>query len=56
MAWVTRYRAGHARALLRDGVPPAVVAHRVGYATEAAFRRAFRRVTGVTPGAFRKAR
>lgn len=44
-----------ARTLLQDNeVSVAQIAERLGYATEAAFRRAFRRVTGTTPGDARR--
>jgi AraC-like DNA-binding protein len=48
---------GHARlraavGLLDEGLPVAVVARRVGYATPSAFVSAFRRLTGRTPGAY----
>ena len=36
----------------RKHLPLARVAERVGYQSEAAFNRAFRRAHGVTPGAF----
>lgn len=37
----------------RDRVPIEVAAHRLGYASQAAFSRAFKRVTGHAPGALR---
>lgn len=54
-AYLTRWRMHLARiALSREGVTVAELAERVGYASEAAFTRAFRRHVGVTPAAFRK--
>lgn len=49
--YLTEIRMAEAEALLRSGqFSVALIAERVGYGTEAAFRRAFRRVTGRTPG------
>ncbi|GAA0622274.1 helix-turn-helix transcriptional regulator [Kutzneria viridogrisea] len=50
--WRTQLRLRAALPLLADGLPVSVVAHRVGYATPSAFVAAFRRATGVTPGAY----
>ncbi|WP_205695599.1 AraC family transcriptional regulator [Conexibacter sp. SYSU D00693] len=44
--------ADHAQALLREGLPVALVAERLGYAETAAFTRAFRRWTGSSPRAW----
>jgi len=53
--YLTRWRVHLATRLLRSpGASTAQVASRVGYESEAAFARAFRRVLGVTPGAFRR--
>jgi AraC-like DNA-binding protein len=41
--------------LSQDAVPIEVVAERLGYASQAAFSRAFKRVTGCSPGASRDA-
>ncbi|MEM7248752.1 MAG: AraC family transcriptional regulator [Acidobacteriota bacterium] len=43
-----------AERLVQDGVSVGEVATELGYETEAAFRRAFRRVLGVPPGAYRR--
>lgn len=51
--WVSVLRARHAIELLASGVEPEDVAQRVGYATVSAFGAAFKRATGLTPGAFR---
>lgn len=52
-AWLAQYRVTRARALLEAGERPAEVATRVGFADQAHLTRWFRRVVGVTPGAFR---
>lgn len=56
-AYLAEVRMQEAHALLRDNeVSVAQIAERLGYATEAAFRRAFRRVVGATPGDVRHRR
>ncbi|MBK4218007.1 AraC family transcriptional regulator [Paracoccus caeni] len=40
--------------LTREGLAVATVAHRLGYGSQAAFTRAFKRVIGVSPGNIRK--
>lgn len=56
MQHVTRWRVYTAARLLRDGdLPVAHVGERVGYESDAAFSRAFRRWTGASPGALRRA-
>jgi len=45
-----------ARVLERQGVSIAQAAAEVGYESEAAFNRAFKRLVGVPPGAWRKKR
>lgn len=53
MTYVTAWRMALAGRLLREErLPLARVAARVGYRSEAAFNRAFRRAHGVTPGMF----
>ena len=53
MAYVTTWRMDVAAKLVREErLPLARVAERVGYQSEAAFNRAFRRAHGVTPGVF----
>lgn len=54
LAYLTRWRMFRAGCLLRTGIGLGEVAVRVGYASEAAFNKAFKRVTGVTPGAYRR--
>ncbi len=54
--YVTRWRMQRAAALLRDGQASiAQVAEAVGYESEAAFSKAFKRAMGVAPGAYRRA-
>lgn len=54
-SYLARLRMNEARALLQDNeISVAQIAERLGYATEAAFRRAFRRVVGSTPGDARR--
>ncbi len=54
MHYVTRWRMQVARAwLAEEGASVAQVASRLGYRSEAAFSRAFKRVAGVSPGASR---
>jgi AraC-like DNA-binding protein len=54
MEYVTHTRMRHATHLLRDlGLSQHQVATRVGYQSPAAFARAYKRVTGQTPGAAR---
>ena len=55
MAYVTRWRMYVANDLLqRDGATVAELAGRLGYRSEAAFARAFKRVMGTSPGAVRR--
>ena len=55
MEYVTRWRMHVALAALReDGAAVAELASRLGYRSEAAFARAFKRVIGVPPGAARR--
>ncbi|MEU2723169.1 helix-turn-helix domain-containing protein [Streptomyces smyrnaeus] len=51
--WVASVRAQHAVALLTRGWDVEAVAEQVGYRSASAFGAAFRRTTGLTPGAFR---
>ncbi|MBG6092247.1 AraC family transcriptional regulator [Actinomadura viridis] len=52
-AWLAQHRVWRARALLDGGARPAEVATLVGFADQAHLTRWFRRVLGVTPGAYR---
>lgn len=55
MAYVTATRMRAAQAMLTDGATVAAVAATLGYGSEAAFSRAFSRITGLTPGRVRRA-
>ena len=55
MRYVARWRIYHAARLLQTDATLADVAARVGYESEAAFGRAFKRWTGRSPGALRRA-
>jgi AraC-like DNA-binding protein len=56
MRYLARWRVQLAKQMLRDGNPSvAEVAVRVGYESEAAFNRAFKRSAGSPPAAWRKA-
>jgi AraC-like DNA-binding protein len=53
--YLTRWRMQKAQRLLRDGrVPLSDVATRVGYDSEAAFSKAFKRAVGAAPGVYRR--
>ncbi|MGO4298629.1 helix-turn-helix domain-containing protein [Leifsonia sp. RAF41] len=53
--YLATVRVEQAAELLRDeGVSIGEVAHRLGYGSDVAFSRAFRRVTGVSPAAWRR--
>jgi AraC-like DNA-binding protein len=55
MHYLARWRMHVALRLLRDeGATVGDLAARMGYRSEAAFSRAFKRITGVTPGAVRR--
>ena len=56
MSYLTRWRIQLAARRLADGDSVAVAASHVGYASEAAFCRAFKRVAGVTPARWRRAK
>jgi AraC-like DNA-binding protein len=53
MQYVAAWRVQLAGRRLAEGVPVAEVADSVGYRSEAAFARAFKRVTGLPPGRWR---
>jgi AraC-like DNA-binding protein len=53
--YLTRWRMQRARSLLREGREPlSEIAARVGYDSEAAFSKAFKRAVGEAPGAYRR--
>jgi AraC-like DNA-binding protein len=53
LAYLTRWRMDKAAALLKNRLPVAQVAERMGYASVPAFSRAFKREQGVAPGSLR---
>ncbi|MFC4765687.1 helix-turn-helix transcriptional regulator [Dyella koreensis] len=54
MQYVTQWRVSLAEQLLRERqLSVAAIAERMGYGSEAAFRRLFKRVSGVSPGSVR---
>ncbi|HEX2832469.1 MAG TPA: AraC family transcriptional regulator [Thermoanaerobaculia bacterium] len=55
LEYVTRWRMYKASQLLKDrGRKLVQIANEVGYETDGAFNRAFKRILGVTPGEFRR--
>ncbi|MFC5742606.1 helix-turn-helix transcriptional regulator [Dyella tabacisoli] len=57
MQYVTQWRVSVAEQLLRDRqLSVAAIAEQLGYGSEAAFRRLFKRVSGVSPGRIRAER
>src|SRR5262249_21074213 len=44
-----------AKALMRDGMPLAQVAHELGFSDQPHFTREFKKVHGITPGQYRQA-
>jgi len=53
--YLAQVRVAHARCLLAAGdLPVAAIARRLGYGSDTAFGRAFRRHTGATPSAYRR--
>ncbi|MBF9073805.1 AraC family transcriptional regulator [Streptacidiphilus fuscans] len=55
-AWLTQQRVRTAQVLLGAGTPPAEVAVTVGFVDQAHLTRHFRRIVGVPPGAYARAR
>jgi len=53
-AWRTQRRMEIAASLLARSAAPAFVAHRTGYASVSAFRRAFKRQYGIVPSEYAK--
>jgi AraC-like DNA-binding protein len=56
LSYLAAWRVFRAKSLLRDGSSRlAGIAGQLGYGSEAAFSTAFKRVTGIAPGAYRRA-
>lgn len=56
LEYLTRWRMCKAGSLLRSGQRTLIdIGNAVGYESEGAFKRAFKRILGVTPGEFRRA-
>ena len=55
-AWLTQHRVSTARRLLDAGTAPADAAVTVGFVDQAHLTRHFRRIVGVPPGAYQRAR
>jgi AraC-like DNA-binding protein len=55
LVFLTQYRMHKAGELIRSGVSITEAAAQVGYESNISFARAFKRVTGQTPGAFKNA-
>jgi AraC family transcriptional regulator, activator of mtrCDE len=54
MQYVTQWRVSVAERLLRDKqLSVASISEQLGYSSEAAFRRLFKRVSGICPGRIR---
>src|SRR5215467_430120 len=54
MRYLARWRIQLAKQLLRDGTNIAEVSGQIGYESEAAFNRAFKRTTGSPPASWRR--
>jgi AraC-like DNA-binding protein len=55
LRWLASYRVALARArLLESDAPLAAIAVEIGYASEFAFAKAFKRLAGIAPGRFRR--
>ena len=51
-AYLTQLRSNHARDLILRGVPVSTAAYRCGFADQSHLTRTFKRIFGVTPGAY----
>lgn len=54
MKYVTRWRMQRASKMVKNGVGLGVIAENMGYESEAAFRKAFKREVGLPPALYRK--
>lgn len=52
--YLIRWRIHTAARLLRNGLEMGNIAQQVGYESEAAFRKAFKREVGMAPGKYRQ--
>lgn len=55
MKYLTNWRMRTAARLMRNGIQIEEIAQQVGYESEAAFRKAFKRELGMAPGRYRRA-
>ena len=55
-AWLTQLRANRARVRLLAGESPSTVAYRCGFSDQSHLTRTFRRIFGLTPGAYLRGR
>jgi AraC-like DNA-binding protein len=56
LAYLTWWRMSAASQMLEADLPLATIAERIGYSSEFAFSKAFKREIGASPGAFRRSR
>lgn len=54
LKYLTRWRMQRASKMLKNGIGLGVIAENMGYESEAAFRKAFRREVGLPPALYRK--
>jgi transcriptional regulator GlxA family with amidase domain len=54
LKYLTRWRMSRARHLLKQGIAMEQIAEHLGYTSEVAFRKAFKRETGMPPAEYRK--
>lgn len=54
MSYLAKWRMEHASRLLEQGVKVETVAHEVGYNSESAFQRTFKKIMGTSAGQWRK--
>jgi AraC-like DNA-binding protein len=55
LEYLTRWRVYQAARLLREGDKKLIdVAHSIGYDSDGAFNKAFKRIMGATPGDYRR--
>jgi AraC-like DNA-binding protein len=54
-AYLLQVRVGRARTMLEEGASPAEAAQATGFADQSHLHRYFRRILGISPGAYRRA-